>query len=90
MKEFCYTIKDPVGIHARPAGSKTVPRLQNCIGKRRESSRGYQADGTDGHGCKVWRYRTRYRRGCAGRAGSRRNGNILQRKAVTRSQAFCI
>ena len=28
MKEFTYVIKDPVGLHARPAGAEVVCRIE--------------------------------------------------------------
>ena len=37
MKEFVYTIKEPVGIHARPAGmlAKEAKACQSTVTKRR-------------------------------------------------------
>jgi phosphocarrier protein len=37
MKEFAYTIQDPVGIHARPAGLlvKKAKEFQSCVTVRR-------------------------------------------------------
>lgn len=49
MKNFEYTIKDELGIHARPAGMlvKEAKKYQSkiTITKRRKNSRSFQAHG---------------------------------------------
>lgn len=40
MKEFCYTIKDPVGIHARPAGmlARMADRFESSVTIRKDDT----------------------------------------------------
>ena len=47
MKQFVYTISDPLGIHARPAGllskaAKTYPETEIMIAKGEDSARATQ------------------------------------------------
>ena len=69
MKTFEYTIKDELGIHARPAGMLVKEAKKFCIGmhhhKRWENEKTDSADDADVTWCKAGRYRNR----CSKRRG---------------------
>ena len=70
MKSFEYTIKDELGIHARPAGM-LVKEAKICIGmhhhKRWKNEKTDSADDANVTWCKAGRYRNR----CSKRRGRR-------------------
>ena len=71
MKSFEYTIKDELGIHARPAGM-LVKEAKNfasecTIHKRWKNEKTDSADDADVTWCKAGRYRNR----CSKRRGRR-------------------
>ena len=62
MKEFTYTIKEPVGIHARPAGmlAKEAKTCQSTVTIVDKNGKSVDAThGSDGHGHQVRRHRHR-------------------------------
>ena len=67
MKQFTYTVSDPLGIHARPAGllakeaKKFFFRLHDHEGRTDQEAD--TADDADVHGRKAGGYGDRYRRG---------------------------
>lgn len=71
MKTFEYTIKDELGIHARPAGMLVKEAKNFCIGmhhhKRWKNEKTDSADDADVTWCKAGRYRNR----CSKRRGRR-------------------
>lgn len=71
MKTFEYTIKDELGIHARPAGMLVKEAKKFCIGmhhhKRWKNEKTDSADDADVTWCKAGRYRNR----CSKRRGRR-------------------
>ena len=70
MKTFEYTIKDELGIHARPAGM-LVKEAKNfaseCTITKMENEKTDSADDADVTWCKAGRYRNR----CSKRRGRR-------------------
>lgn len=71
MKSFTYTIVDPVGIHARPAGllvktAKAFSGTEISVTKGDQDRQEHPADEADGPGGQGRRHRHRHRRG-AGR-----------------------
>lgn len=71
MKSFEYTIKDELGIHARPAGMLVKEAKKFCIGmhhhKRWKNEKTDSADDAN----VTWRKAGRYRNRCSKRRGRR-------------------
>lgn len=71
MKSFEYTIKDELGIHARPAGMLVKEAKKICIGmhhhKRWKNEKTDSADDAN----VTWRKAGRYRNRCSKRRGRR-------------------
>ena len=86
MKEFTYTITDPEGIHARPAGElvKAAKAFESAIKLNKE---GKSADCIWYHGtcCKAGTDCYHYRRGKRRGSSSTGNGEFLQDNSVTLS-----
>ena len=61
MKSFEYTITDPVGIHARPAGIlvKEIKKYASTVTVIK-GEKEVKADGPHGHGHQAGRYREGY------------------------------
>lgn len=64
MKTFSYTIKDEVGIHARPAGllTKKAKEFKSVITLEKNGKTGccHKAYGNYEHGREMWRHRKCY------------------------------
>ena len=65
MKQFQYTIKDELGVHARPAGLlvKLAKQYTSTLTIEKNGKTYAQADGRDGHGHPSGRDHHRHRRG---------------------------